>query len=704
MSQVADFGVTRKSDGGLASSPFAVLGVSVRANTAQILEAYDDRLFDGADEHELSAARSRLTVARDRLGEELRFLPDLTPARAREVLDALANLNDPVAALAMVRDLPNLARLNAIADMLERSPSRDVIRSAWMAQREFDPAAARVSIDQARAASGFKPVNDDAWTSELQKFQDDQADILHGAIIGTDKGAAVLIRAVEAATENACSNWHRTTLDKVVDRFDRWSEPELVRIEEELDRLIDEVRKGPDDASPLSAIEEQLQAWDEINQPVQLREQAKGLDEPKSRRVFDKVRDLAIWLANEAGQCASAQRLSLALQQTFPELPRAIAQLTEDLEALNEMVQHSRSQELLRPLLAAIEAAKSNLHNLAIGVLRGQFSETGTGSAGQLFREFTTACGLSDRLSNPELPWVFTRSAALSLNNDADQPEAARRILDVLLPTATGEILVKIVEDLDALKSITLQKEFKEACDANDFEKARELAITLMDVDPERRPQYAAAKEALDNRISERTRSRWFWGILGVIVAFVFLTDQCDSNSSSQYSPPASTGYEESYDAAADNLEAAADASASEEEIAHDTTGEETAPPLNNFGSLTLPQLRFCKFEKRRLEFLEPRVPPSAYSEFNARVDNFNSRCGQGRYSTADGAAIDSEVIARQSQLSAEAVEILNAWKPRADYSSGSVSTTPDQSEPSTDDDPLAPEASDPIASEENEF
>jgi hypothetical protein len=704
MSQVADFSAVENSRSRLSSSPFAILGVSIRANAAQIQEAYDDRLFDGADEHVLSAARSRLTVARDRLAEELRFLADLAPTRAREVLGALSEAKDLAATLAMVEELPNLARLNAVGDLLGQSATRKTIAAAWHAQREFDPAAAREAIDQARAASGFRAVSDDAWKSELLRFQDEQADILHAAVVSTSRGAAVLTDTIEETRDTESSDWLRKTLDKVIDRFDRWSEPELVRIEEELDRSIQRVRSESEDVSLLSAIEGQLRAWDEINQPVQLREQAKGLDEPKSRRVFDKVRDLAIWLANDQGQYASAEQLSLALKQTFPELPKAIAQLTEDLEALGELVQHSRTQELLRPLLGAIETAKADLSNLAIQVLRGQFSATGTGIAGQLFREFKTACALSERLSNPELPWVFTRSVALSLNNDADHPEAARRILDVLMPTATGEILVKIVEDLDALKGITLQKEFKEACEASDLERARDLAIALMDADPERRAQYAAVKDTLDTRIAQRGRSRWFWGILGAVVGISFLTDQCSSNSTTSYTPSPTTSYEESGAADLEAAENAADAALDAAGEAAEDPGEEVAPPLYNFGTLTLPQLRYCRFEKRRLEILEPQTPPSAYGAFNARVDDFNSRCGQGRYSSADGAAIDIEVAARQAQLSAEANEILNGWTPRDESSPVIPPPVPDRSEDSIDNDPLVPEADDPIASEENEF
>src|SRR4051794_38731504 len=106
---MADVEVKPSKTGFLASSAFVTLGVSARSNKDQILEAYDDRLFAGVPEQELDGARSRLTLTRDRLREELRFLSDVAPARARDALDALGH--DVETACAFAKTLPNLSRV-----------------------------------------------------------------------------------------------------------------------------------------------------------------------------------------------------------------------------------------------------------------------------------------------------------------------------------------------------------------------------------------------------------------------------------------------------------------------------------------------------------------------------------------------------------------------------------------------------------------
>jgi hypothetical protein len=169
---MADIEVKPSKPGFLASSAFVTLGVSVRSNKEQILEAYDDRLFAGVPEQELDGARSRLTLPRDRLGEELRFLSDVAPARAREAMAALGK--DAETATPVSEGLPNLSRINACADLLARFGDR-ALDGADQAQREFDPAAAREALDQSRAASGFPPITDAAWSKDIARFQDDHA-------------------------------------------------------------------------------------------------------------------------------------------------------------------------------------------------------------------------------------------------------------------------------------------------------------------------------------------------------------------------------------------------------------------------------------------------------------------------------------------------------------------------------------------------
>ena len=639
----------------LASSAFVMLNVSVRSNTQQILEAYDERRFEGVPEAELEGARSRLTLARDRLGEELRFLSDIAPARARE---ALANLCDGrEVAIKMAGSLPNLSRVNAYAALLARHGGV-VLGGADQALREFDPAAAREAIDQSRAASGFPQITDGAWSKEISKFHEDHARYYFDGLSSLDDPPATLARILEQHVAGT-SDWYASLLSKVVDTYDRWSEPQLVEIEESLDHLITSVRQSPSDIRLVRSVEQQLARWDAVNQPVQLRDQSNGLDEPKSKRIFDKVRNLAIWLANDCGEYPSAYGLSQALERTFPELPSVVAQLSVDLEALAPLVEQSRSQKMVEPLASVAERAKGDLGRVASGVLKGNFSAGGRGLTGDLYRQHATAAALSTQLSPADLPWQLTRSVALELNNEASEPHAAAIILETILKGAPAETAITIKGDLAALHGLKLKKEFNEALKLNDLKTAQRLATRIVAEVEDEREEYINVAATLEKRLVQRRRIFWFWVILAGIIgllAFANSGEKTPTGSSTPYDP---TPY---------NSSGGANESPTPEPmqqtIGEEDTSAETAPPIGIFGPLTITQLRYCKFQERRLQLLKDQVPPSAASQFNSVIDDWNSRCHDTQFRHTDGVQIDGEVAQNGAKIQSEVTQTLTEWAP----------------------------------------
>lgn len=674
---MADVEVRPRKPGLLASSAFVTLGVSVRSNKDQILEAYHDRLFEGVPEHDLDSARSRLTLARDRLGEELRFLSDVAPSRAREALAALDG--DAGEAAASVRDLPNLSRVNACAHLLPRLGGA-AIGMANEAHREFDAGAAREAIDQSRAASGFPPIADAAWSRDLAKFQNDHASCFFEGLCLSDDPPATLVGILEGYPPNA-SDWYSSFISKVVDFYDRWSEPQLVDIEDALDRWIAAVKENAADRAATKAIEQQLARWDAVSQPVQLRDQSKGLDEPKSKRIFNKVRSLAIWLANDCHEHIPAYDLSVALERTFPELPSVLTQLSEDIETLGSIIERSRSQSLVEPLADVAQRANSELNRVATEVLRGNFRDGGRGLAGELYREHVAAAALASQLIPPELPWQLTRSVALELNNEATQPHAAAIILQAILSGAPAGIAVRIKQDLAALEGLKLQKECHEALQRQDLKTARALAARIVDETPDERAEYAKLVAALDERLAQRRRKFWFWGILAGIIGILILADAGEkgsTGSSPSYDPGS---YETSSEFAAPAPSAPVQEATSDED-----SGVETPPPIGNFAPLSITQLRYCKFQERRLELLEAQVAPSAYDRFNASVDDFNSRCRNGQYRNSDGLTIDAELARSDTQIRADVARTLSEWTPAPVYTP--VPSTPSSDNPESAEEP----------------
>jgi hypothetical protein len=98
-------------------------------------------------------------------------------------------------------------------------------------------------------------------------------------------------------------------LDLIVREYDAWSEPHLAMVKEKIEAAASAYRQG---YGPLSVNQfvELLSEWDSISQPVQLLEESKGHEEPRSKEIYKIVRDFSLWLANENGHYYEAFAIS----------------------------------------------------------------------------------------------------------------------------------------------------------------------------------------------------------------------------------------------------------------------------------------------------------------------------------------------------------------------------------------------------------
>lgn len=647
----------------LDKNAFSILQASTRANRDAILEAHDDRLFDGADEADVSAARARLTVNRDRIGEEISFLPELTPSKTRQILSELPDVHSVADAVKLIDSVPNLAKVNLAAELLRRIPNEPLlIDKALNAHEQLDPSAARRSIEEARGSSGFGPVRDEQWSDALSDLREAHAGVLAVAITKAT-GGPQLLASIVGSQQPGSDGWYRTLIDKVVDRYDRWTQPHLAKIEEKLDGALSSARAIPTDPALLKPIEEYLLAWDELRQPIQLRDQANGLDEPRSKRMFEKVRDVALLLANDHKQYRSARELSSVLHKCFPELPGAVAQLESDIEVLDELVDQADTQSVLQPLAAAVDYAGENLEGLGLDINRGHFTADGLGLAGELYVKFEDAREGAQSLKNPELPWMLLRSVAIQLNNDANAPRAAEQVIRHLLTTAPPSLRKRLEDDLATVTVVALNQDLVGALQSEDWSQSQELLEQLIDRDPGDRARYINLKSRIAQRQTSRTLKRVGWAAAAAFFIFIIVQEDSTPTQSSDWSSEIGS------DMRTDTPVVTSSGGESDGEFittSADEPLEETAPPAGYLGNLSRAQLRYCMFEEARIEVLDREVPPAAYSRFNARVSDFNSRCSGTRYAVSDRSAVEAQLSSQRQRLTEEARAILEDWLPAA--------------------------------------
>jgi len=336
----------------LHSSPFHVLGASVRDGRKRIVELADERSL--VSDPELCAkARGDLTNPRNRLSAEMAWLPGLSPNAAKVLME---NLPNHAEMLKRASSAPALAKANLMAaaiGFLDTSTSseewHDWIVAFAEAVDDVDPGDVMRTVNEDRSVSGFPEVRaPDLVEAELSERRRVYTETVRDALneLPPDKLVEVITMVVESTTESG-EDHAPALVHEVVERYETEANRFLVPEAENIKKLIEALRadaaKGEAAVKPLVArIESMLKRWDSVAQPVQLSMKAQGLDHDLSGELAWGIRQLSVELFNKHGMLDTATRLNGLLQEVFAELPEVVDKLEEDSDALDDFHEQRR--------------------------------------------------------------------------------------------------------------------------------------------------------------------------------------------------------------------------------------------------------------------------------------------------------------------------------------------------------------------------
>ena len=89
----------------------------------------------------------------------------------------------------------------------------------------------------------------------------------------------------------------------------------------------------------------------------------------------------------------------------------------------------------------------------------------------------------------------------------------------------------------------------------------------------------------------------------------------------------------------------------------------EEMPPIGAGNALGEAEVRYCIFQKARLEFIRERVTSFEVQELNRMVDDYKSRCASYRARHTDRIAVEKELTEKRLELDSQAERILLAWR-----------------------------------------
>jgi hypothetical protein len=344
----------------------------------------------------------------------------------------------------------------------------------------------------------------------------------------------------------------------------------------------------------------------------------------------------------------------------------------------------------MQPLKTAIAEALKELRRTVHELEIGGFGEASYGSIAALRDVFIAASDALRGTPHADLPIIEVRSFALELHNDDNEQEAALRLLDGakrLRPPKDKELARRLDNDIKVARYNLDFEHVGKAIKEKRWSDAGRLVDALFATAPEDdRPSLIALKRKVVDQQNQR-----FWkyaglGFAGLVVLLLISSGLQPSTApiASDPTPPSSATPDgatapsdpgaTAASAATDAAQAASAAAGSNSIVpvpndspsSPDTNSEDVEqPPPGTDQSLGPAQLRYCEFEKARLEALKGLLTEpsdSAIDKFNARVSDYNSRCGSFRASQTEVDAADAAAAAAQPRLRTEAETLASEW------------------------------------------
>ena len=319
--------------------------------------------------------------------------------------------------------------------------------------------------------------------------------------------------------------------------------------------------------------------------------------------------------------------------------------------------------------MQACEQANNSHRTIEGELLKAGFGPGAVGSVKSIFDKFVTAVDSTAKLSFSDAPWRLVRSIAISLNNDSSSPQAADRILQGLLDHATHrpptpETLAMLREDQRAVRKNQVENDLTKNLQAQKWRKTEQLAERLLglETDEENLKAVRTIRDAADAKRRANTRVQWFWGIVivGGGIWAILANGGSTTTQTSQYRPPPSFSNTQTWPQATTPSQTTFPPPQRSESL----DAGETMPAAGTGLALTRANIRYCAFQRVRIEAARPLVQAGVQGQrFSAAVDDYNSRCSDYRYRQNDKDAVDAELLGKRYALESEGRALAASWR-----------------------------------------
>lgn len=659
-------------DFNLLKNPFVLLGLPPTATPAAVKEAYEDAVEDEADDPDvLMRAQQTLLTPRLRIEAEVGGFLDVDPSLATQIVSDIRSgrpIGEIKERLARLHSLP---RSNVIAHYGSAGPlGLDHLCDLIAAQAAVAPGAVCDAINDVRQEIALGRVDRDVVSDALSKLLDRQTKAVIEALGFGDKAVALFdlfVSRIVAAGDSAAL----FRLDVYVSMFRQTVASELSKRSEAIVAACGEIRKNPKPDAAYRKLDKAVRFWMALVRPVQTYETHRQREDAATREMYGTVRQLALDLSNDQREFEGAEKVVAIASGVFGHLPRAADQMAEDTKQLTELRNDKLADELLTPLLQACEQANNSHRTIEGELLKAGFGRGSVGSVRSIFDKFAAAVDATSKLPFSDAPWRLVRSIAISLNNDSSSPQAADRIIQGLLDHAvhkppSPDMLAILREDQRAARKILVENDLTKNLQAQKWKETEQLAERLLtlETDEDNLSAVRTIRDAAAAKRKANTRVMWFWGIVvvgGGLWAILANGGGTSGPQTTQYRPPPSYSNTQTWP----QTPAPSQTAAPPPQRAETADTSETMPSVGTGLALTRANIRYCAFQRVRIEAARPLVQAGVQGQrFSTVVDDFNLRCSDYRYRQSDKDAVDAELLGKRYSLESEGRALAASWRP----------------------------------------
>ena len=324
----------------LHESAFYILEVSVRDTREKVIDQAENKslLLD----HEIcNRAQSALNTSKLRITEELNWLPGVAPNKAKKYLEELTQGLNPVDENLNLNSLVKANLLSAyiqtLNDSVKDSEIINLIITLSEAVDKIDITDVIKEINTDRSLAGFTQIND---SEQIESDLKDKKVFFAGLIknflneLPPKKLVSVVTKIVDRSTNDG-SDRAPSLIHEMVSRYEDETLQVLTKQIQNINELIAEIKANAKSGEKAitalyDELEELVEAWDVIAQPIQLSTKALGTDHKMSIDLAASIRSLSVDLFNEHNMLNITKRITELLKNVFKEVPQIFDKAHED--------------------------------------------------------------------------------------------------------------------------------------------------------------------------------------------------------------------------------------------------------------------------------------------------------------------------------------------------------------------------------------